>query len=133
MALALAFSLFMLTVTTGQFVICTNSEGHIEIEMTGSADCEMNSNCSDNNLAEKTNTSSNCSKCSDTVVVLNDILKSNSDNYNCSLCGIGSISFVQVNLNSDHKTSSLFSYLHNNKNFKPPLENILTETTVFLI
>jgi len=132
LALALAFSLFMLTVTTGQFVICTNSEGHIEIEMTGSADCEMNTNCSDNNLAERTNSSSNCSKCSDTVVVLNNIVKSNND-CSCNLCSIDFISIARVNLNSDHKISSLFTYLHNYKNFISPLEKILTETSVFLI
>jgi len=122
----------MLTVTTGQFVICTTN-GHIAIELNGISDCSQSCEYP----AEKRDTGSadthSCSHCVDTIVILNEIVRDKDNKTVCTKCITSLLCIVRNDLNSDHKISSLFSYLHNYKNFKPPLENILTETTVFLI
>ncbi len=119
----------MLTVTTGQFVICIH-EGHIAIELNGVSDCIKE--CQ-HPLQEQDGDFKSCSHCIDTVVNLREILKDKDNKNVCIKCIYGIPVNLQSLQNSGIENINEFSYLHYYKNFLPPYDQYNITTSVLLI
>jgi hypothetical protein len=123
----------MLSITTGQFVICITN-GHIEIELNGVSDCEQAcDNPVEEQNASSTDNTTSCSLCTDTIVTLDNIVKSKDDGTICGKCFMNIYGTAHTDAFTDYKESNSYFYLHNYKNTTYQLEIRLTETTVFLI
>lgn len=122
----------MLTVTTGQFVICT-ANGHIAIELNGISDCSQSCDYPVEERDKDSADTHSCSHCVDTIIILNKIVKDKDNKTVCTKCNTNFLSIVRNNLNIDPKISRLVTYSHNYKNTTDQLEIRLIETSVFLI
>jgi hypothetical protein len=132
LVLALAYSLFMLTVTTGQFVICITN-GHIAIELNGISDCSQSCEKPIEKRDKDSGDTHSCAHCIDTIVTLNEIVKDKDNKTVCTKCLTSNLNIVSNDLFDDNKISSLLTDLQKYKNFIQPLEISLAETTVLLI
>jgi hypothetical protein len=116
LTLGLAFSLFLLSTTGGQYEICISSKGHIAIEVVCEADCNIDTECSGDKINRKMSSTTECSDCFDTMVMLDDYV--NADRLcECRNCIISIPTSIQNDVINDHKSSNLFSYLKSYNKF----------------
>jgi hypothetical protein len=123
----------MLSITTGQFVICI-SDGHIAIELNDTSECEQ----SCDNPIEEQNASSadntkNCSNCIDTIVTRNEIIKSKDDISSSSKYNIRNLIKYQTDEISNTKIVSSFFYLQNYKSLIHSYDQYNIDASILLI
>lgn len=128
----LIVSVLMLSITTGQFVICITN-GHIAIELNGTSDCEQSCDNPVDEQKDRSTDTKSCSHCIDTVVTLNEIFKSKDDVNRCGKCIISNLISIQTDEITENKIANSYFYLHNYKNFFQSQNQNISETTVLLI